>query len=270
MFRSNAHLYPPAKLTTPRSVALRATRSPVGILSTEIFARISSILACSSALGRRTSPRSLHTTCLSDRFLFSTALPVFEALQLRDRARLLEQAAQAQHQPVKSSICHCRPSMWKRKPWRMSMASPKSKQSSRWHKQSAHRSRRWHSQDPSSIAFHGNAQPNDCRYALDWAAPCKAALKPDNLCCFVCAVALTCRATSSGFIHAANVLQMKGLECHGYAMRVNSVVVAIFENITTLAPLNQTVEMISAKKERTKKKRTLQEQLAICLARPNM
>ena len=80
----------------------------------------------------------------------------------------------------------------------------------------------------------------------------------------MCALACTARATCSGFIHAASVLQMKGLKCDGYAVRVNSVVVAVFENITTLMQLNQIFEMTSACNERTdtkKKKRTLQEQL---------
>ena len=33
-------------------------------------------------------------------------------------------------------------------------------------------------------------------------------------------------------IARASVLQMKGLECHGYAVRVNSLLVAIFEIIS--------------------------------------
>ena len=37
----------------------------------------------------------------------------------------------------------------------------------------------------------------------------------------------------SGVIHATSV--MKGFECHGCAVRVYSVVVAIFEKITTLS-----------------------------------
>ena len=44
---------------------------------------------------------------------------------------------------------------------------------------------------------------------------------------------------------------MKGLECDGYVVRVNSVVVAVFENITTLAQLNQIFEMTSASNEGT-------------------
>ena len=58
MFRSSAHLYPPVKLTT-RSVALRAARSRFSLLGTEVLARISSILACSAALRRQTSLRSV-------------------------------------------------------------------------------------------------------------------------------------------------------------------------------------------------------------------
>ena len=78
----------------------------------------------------------------------------------------------------------------------------------------------------------------------------------------LCAVARTARATCSGFIHAASVLQMKGLERHGCEVRINSVVAAIYENGTTLAQPNQIFEMSSASSETTyTKKRTLQEQL---------
>ena len=105
-------------------------------------------------------------------------------------------------------------------------------------------------------------QPSDCRHATDQTAPCKAALRPDNLRCSYVR-SCTVRATCSGFINAASVLQMKGLECDGYAERINSAAVAVFEKITTLAELNPIFEMTSASNESTytKKKRTLQEQL---------
>ena len=72
----------------------------------------------------------------------------------------------------------------------------------------------------------------------------------------MCAVARTVRETCSGFILAASVLQMKGLECDGYVVCVNSVVVAVFDNTTTLAQLNRIFEMTSASNERTYTKKT--------------
>ena len=128
------------------------------------------------------------------------------------------------------------------------MASPKSEQPSRWPEPSAAtpmaltRSR-WQSMETCSPVI-VDTQWTKLRLV-------KRHRGQTNCAASVRAVARIVRATCSGFILAASVLQMKGLECDGYVVRVNSVVVAVLENTTKLAQLNRIFEMTLASNERT-------------------
>ena len=82
-----------------------------------------------------------------------------------------------------------------------------------------------HADGPRKIplASRGNVHPSDRRQALDQTAPCKRHRSQTICPASMCILAHTHRATCSGFIHAASVLHMKGLERLGYAVRVDSV-----------------------------------------------
>ena len=177
-------------LATLRSVMLRAARSRFGFLSTDFFA----ILACSDQTTDQPAEPA-HNLFERPIFLFQQLPLVFEACQFLLYRVSRCSICTVSRQPCRPASATADQGMWKRKPWRMSVASPKSSQSSRWPEPSA---RQRPSQDPAGSPW--KTCNSDCGHALGQMVPCKAASRPDNLRC-LCAVARTARATCPGFMY---------------------------------------------------------------------